>query len=148
MHPSWTCSILCHRYFLFLPRHLILLAPKLSQFFNLDNAVLTLVTQDKPEINGLLQFYFMIRAKLMRFPTIIQNIALTTKYFLIIYLVDYKFIYKTNETSLWWYFEHILIFLLKNSILTPSLSHYTWLISIFWASKNYRMQNIFLNIHN
>lgn len=61
---------------------------------------------------------------------------------------DYKFIYKTNETSLWWYFEHILIFLLKNSILTPSLSHYTWLISIFWASKNYRMQNIFLNIHN
>lgn len=54
--PLELALFLCHRYFLFLPRHLILLAPNLSQFFNLGNAVLILVIQDKSEINDCSNF--------------------------------------------------------------------------------------------
>lgn len=48
----------CHRYFLFPPSSSYPpRTKKLSQFFNLGNAVLILVTQDKSEINHLPQFY-------------------------------------------------------------------------------------------
>lgn len=124
--PLELALFLCHRYFLFLPRHLILLAPNLSQFFNLGNAVLILVIQDKSEINDCSNFTSSkvneISYDNSGYCTIfgIRNIFLVYSGRLITNSSKIScFIYETNETS-------IIITLF-------------WLISIFWVSKNYRI---------
>lgn len=134
MHPSWTCSILCHRYFLFLPRHLSLLAPTLISIF--QSWTRYLFSWHKINPKSTLAPILHVEVKVNEISrTIIHSLShypRCRKYFLDLFkrfianLFNISsFIYKhfcDDTLNIFWYFK-------KNSI--------------FRVSKNYRnMRNI------